>query len=123
MKQEWEKKAQKENTRCGKAGRERATAERKIKAKRSFWQWTEPPLKQTAGEELSVGFLTETAEREKYLLCFTFWSFSQQGSLKHGYKTEKKRLDVMGSGWGKAEKFHYFSSYYNISNVNGSDYS
>lgn len=70
MKQEWEKKAQKENTCCGKAGRERATAERKIKAKRSFWQWTEPPLKQTAGEELSVGFLTETAERKKIPAMF-----------------------------------------------------
>lgn len=58
------RKWRKENTCWGNAASEPAMAGREIKAKRSFWQWTEPPLKPTAGEEPSVSFLTGTAERK-----------------------------------------------------------
>lgn len=111
MKQEWEKKAQKEKTSCGKAGRERATAARKIKAKRSFWQRTEPPLKQTAGEELSVSFSTETAERKNS--CYVLHSEASPNrdlwnTDMRGKKKTKNETGCVGQPMRKSREISLF---------------
>lgn len=122
MKQEWEKKVQKEKPRCREADRERARAGRKIKAKRSFWQRTEPPSKQTAGEEPSVSFLVEAAERNTCYVLHTEAS-PKRFFFERRLSGKRKKVEVMGGGLEAGGKFCYFSSCYNISNVSGLYYS
>lgn len=96
------RKWRKENTCWGKAGSEPTIAGREIKAKRSFWQWTEPPLKQTAGEEPSVSFLTGTAERKTHYVLHSeafprwlLWNTAIGGKKKVGSGRKKEGNSII----------------------------
>lgn len=95
------RKWRKENTCWGKAGSEPTIAGREIKAKRSFWQWTEPPLKQTAGEEPSVSFLTGTAERKTHYVLHSeafprwlLWNTAIGGKKKVGSGRKRRGIPL-----------------------------